>query len=147
NCRRCVAGAVDDLPVRGVVLGLVAFLHGLGVGPRPCLQSSVEVREAALLQILRTELGELSIALVPRDDVVIVGELAPLAALILPVPIRCDGDIAYGCPAGRVPQLRVARQAPDQHHTIEGTSHHLSPSSSLAEGASSSSSSGTSSSV
>src|SRR5438093_6190606 len=131
--------AVQELHVVGVHLGAITLLAALGVLPGSRLQTSLDVYEAALLQVLAAQLGELAIALIPDHDVVVVGELAALSRLILTVTVGGDGQVAHRRTARRVAELGVPGQPADQHHAIERTRHHSSPSSSLAEGASASS--------
>src|ERR1035441_41524 len=137
-----VLAAVEELHVVGVDLGLVALLTGLGVVPGARLHAALHVDQAALLEVLAAELGELAIALVPHHDVVVVGVLLPLTARVGPVAIGGEGEVADRGAARRVAQLRVAGEPSDQHDPVEGTGHGYSSSSSAisAGGASSSSS-------
>src|SRR5437879_2707398 len=136
-----VLTAVQELHVVGIHLGAITLLAALRVLPRPRLEASLHVHEAALLQVLAAELGKLAVALVPHHDVVVVGELAPLSRLILSIAVGGQRQVAYRRAARRVAELGVPGQPADQHHAIEGTRHHSSPSSSLPDGASASSSS------
>src|SRR5260370_593589 len=121
-----VLPAVGEVPVVGVDLGPVALLTGALVVPRAGLQTTLDVDETALLQVLATELGELAVALVPDHDVVKVGVLAALAALrVGPVAVGGHGELADTLSAGQVAQLGVAGEAADEHHAVGPAGHRL----------------------
>ena len=94
----------------GVDFGLVALLATGRVVPRASLQASLDVDEAALLQVLRSGFRKLAGALIPDHHVVVVGELTLLAGRRITHCLRrvageidraqCAGwrDVAGRCP-------------------------------------------------
>src|SRR6185437_9048908 len=84
----------------------------LGVPLAP-VQPAVDADGAALAEVLRARLG-----LVAEDrHVEVVGLVDPLAGLVAAATVDGDAQAADRGAAGRVPELGILRQVPDEHDT------------------------------
>src|SRR5215469_5855047 len=116
------APCLEELHVVGDDLGRAPLLAILAF-PGPRLQPPLDVHEGALLRVLRHQLGQHAPADVPGDDVVVVGELAPLALRAAAVAVGRDAERGDRLPARRVAHLRVSGEASDQHDFVQARAH------------------------
>src|SRR4029077_9605640 len=101
----------DDL--RGpALLAVLAF-------PRARLDATLDVNEGALARVLGHDLGQISLAGVVGDDVVVVGELFLLAVRSAGPAIGGDAEVGHRRAAWRVPHLRVLGQPADAERLVQ----------------------------
>src|SRR5690606_25601532 len=107
--------AAEQLHLVGDDLGRPAILAFL-VLPLAGLQVALDVAGAAFLEVLAGDLGES----VEEHHPVPFGFLATLAGLlVLPVARGGEGDVADCRAIGRVADLGVATEVPDQDHLVD----------------------------
>src|SRR5262249_11895290 len=101
--------------------GVGDHLDGLALGavlrlPLAPLEPSVDADGAALREVLRAVLALRA----PDGDVEVVRLLRPLAGGgVLPARVHGEPEAADGHAAGRVPELRVAREVADEDDAID----------------------------
>src|SRR5947209_13657130 len=109
-----VAAGSEELDALGDDLHRLALRPVLRVPLAP-VQPAVDADGAALAQVLRARLG-----LVAEDrHVEVVGLVDPLAGLVAAAAVDGDAQAADCGAAGRVPELGILRQVPDEHDTVD----------------------------
>src|SRR5438477_711599 len=113
-----VATAAEELNAVGDDLDGLALRAVLGLPLAPA-QLAVNADGAALGQVLRAVLG-----LVAEDgDAEVVRCVDPVARLVALAVVDGDAQAANGRAAGRMPELRVPRQVPNQYDAIDVRCH------------------------
>src|SRR5579884_398661 len=120
-----VAAAAEELDALGDDLDGLALRAVLSLPLAP-VEATVDRDRAALAQVLRAVLGLVAENRDPEE----VRLVDPVARLVSPPPVDRDAEIADGRAAGRVPQLGIPRQVPDQHDAVDVRCHVYSSSSS-----------------
>src|SRR5579862_8702388 len=118
-----VAAAAEELDAVGDDLDRLALAAAVLRLPLAPAELAVDADRPALGQVLRAALG-----LVAEDgDAEVVGRVDPVARLVALAVVDCDAQAADGGSAGRVPQLRVSGQVPDQDDAVDVGCHVSTP--------------------
>src|SRR5207249_12241802 len=112
-----LAARLQELDLRGVDLGGLTLLPILAF-PGPGLQPSLDVNQAAFVQVLTGDLGQVALADVPDDDVVVVGVFLLFAIRPLPIAIGRQRERRHRRAAWRIAHLGMAGKAAEQLHLV-----------------------------
>src|SRR6266480_2977170 len=110
-----VALAIEHLHLAGDDLGAVAFLPGLLVLPAVGAIGSFDVDQRALAQVLPADLRQAG----PGDDVVPLGALLLLAALVGEFLVGGHGELGHGLSTGGGTNLGVLSKAPYENDFVD----------------------------
>src|SRR6185437_1179199 len=109
------AASSEKNQIAGDNFGHIFFLSAGLIVPGAGLQAAFDIDLAALLQIFSGDLRQP----LPEHNVVPLGAVLPLAALVLETLVGGNGNFCHSCAAGRVFNFRVLAKIADELNSIK----------------------------